>query len=638
MCGIFGIIAKDDIYVDLSKSLKLLHHRGPDDGGAVYWRPGQSGVVDRPGLCRVALGHRRLSVIDLSQAGHQPMASADGRWWLVYNGEVYNYLELRAELEESGYSFHSRTDTEVVLMALSVWGPERALPRFTGMFALALLDTVNQTILFARDPFGIKPLFFCHWRDGLAFSSEIQPLLDLPSVGRELDAERVWHYLRYGASGHGDGTLIENVRQLSSANWCRFGLDEISGFTSFKPYWYPEGVCQADITFDQAVESFRQRFLDSIKLHTRSDVPVGTALSGGLDSSAIVCAIRHLEPSAEIHTFSYLADDQSINEKQWVDIVNNHVGAIPHFVKIDADDLVTDLDRLMSVQGEPFGSTSIYAQYRVFQAAHESGIIVMLDGQGADEQLGGYPWHQGYQLAGLLRRGRWNDAIRLLWSQSHWGRSSSIPIAWAANALLPLWVLPFARTFANRTDRPSWVRWSWFRERGVSGVYPFRPADNPNTLRQVLRNETYVTGLPRLLRYEDRNSMAWSIESRVPFLTTDLGSFLATLPEDYLVGPDGSSKRVMRVALRGIVPDSILDRRDKIGFATPERDWLSKRPDLVASTIAFAPNVPFFDAKKIAGFCKSVIDGRRPFTEQVWRLINFSRWYRNILNGNGTQG
>jgi len=634
MCGIFGVVGNDNFSFDLSQSLALLHHRGPDDGGTAFWSPGHPVTAhgQRPG--RVALGHRRLSIIDTSSSGHQPMSSPDGRWWLVFNGEVYNYLELRAELQESGYLFHSRSDSEVVLAALSVWGVAHALPRFTGMFALAFLDTEEKTLLLARDPFGIKPLYFCNWRDGFAFSSEIRPLLELPLVGRELDPERVWHYLRFGSTDHGDGTLLKNIRQLPSACWCKISMDNQQESPTFNTYWRPLDVPSVKLTFDQAAESFRNKFLDSVRLHLRSDVPVGTALSGGLDSSAIVCAIRHLEPSAEIHTFSYLADERSINEKVWIDIVNSRVGAIAHPVSIDADDLANDLDDLMLAQGEPFGSTSIYAQYRVFRAAHENGITVMLDGQGADEQLGGYPWHQGYQVAGLIRQGRWNDALTLVRSQSQWGggRNSSIALAWAANALLPQWIHPLARTVAGRTDCPQWVNWPWFSGHSVDGAYPFKPPNHPNTLRHVLKNETNSTGLPRLLRYEDRNSMAWSVESRVPFLTTDLADFLVGLPEDYLVGTDGSSKRIMRAALRGIVPDEILDRKDKIGFATPERHWLFQRPDLLSSTMEFAPSVPFFDAKEVALFCKSVLDGRQRFTEQVWRLINFSRWYQNTLN------
>jgi asparagine synthase (glutamine-hydrolysing) len=638
MCGVFGIIARHDVHADLERPLERLRHRGPDDVGAVYWRPTEPVRVDQPGPCRVALGHRRLSIIDPSPAGHQPMGTADGRWWLVFNGEVYNYLELRAELEASGCSFRSRTDTEVVLTALATWGPERALPRFKGMFALVLLDALDQTILIARDPFGIKPLYLCQWRDGVAFSSEIPPILDLPGVGLEMDAERVWHYLRYGVSDHGEGTFLRAVRQLPPASWCRALIGGKGGFGSPQTYWHPNDAPSRGICFHEAAERFRSVFLDSVRLHLRSDVPLGSALSGGLDSAAIVCAIRHLEPSSEIHTFSFLPDDHRISEKRWVDIVNQHVGAIAHPVKILPDELATDLDWLMESQGEPFSSTSMYAQHRVFRTAREAGIIVMLDGQGADEQLGGYPWHQGYQLAGLLRQRQWVDSISLARSQFHWtGRSASTVMAWALNALLPRWVLPTARAAAGRTDWPAWIRWSWFQERGVDGRYPFRPVDDPNTLRQNLQYETYVSVLPRLLRYEDRNSMAWSVESRVPFLTTDLADFLGTLPEDYIIGSDGSSKRVMRAALRGIVPDAILDRRDKIGFATPERSWLAERPDLIASAVEIAPSIPFFDPPGVVDFCRRVAEGGQGSTEQVWRLINFSLWYRRIQNNSRVQ-
>lgn len=627
MCGIIGWIGARDLALDAVGARDRLRHRGPDDAGLMWWSPGRPATAEGPG--RLALGHRRLSILDLSPLGHQPMSTPDGRWHIVFNGEVYNFIELRAELAGAGHVFRSHSDTEVVLTALATWGAEAALARFRGMFAFAALDTLEQRVVLARDPFGIKPLFLCRWRDGIAFASETAPLLELPGVDRSLDAERCWHYLRYGVTDHGDRSMLRGIRQIPPAHWSTAMIDRAEELFMARPYWDPTRITPCDLPFAQAAERFRALFLDSVRVHLRSDVPVGTALSGGLDSSSIVCAIRHLEPKQEMHTFSYIPDEARISEAGWIDLVNNHVGAIAHPVRPSADDLAADLDRLMRAQGEPFGSTSIYAQFAVFRAASQAGITVMLDGQGADEMLAGYDWYQGARLASLATSGRWWTAIRLLRAQRAWaGRRPLRIAAYAGNYLLPAWILPTARTLFGRTDQPRWADLAWFRKRGVPRDYPFQPPRHGDRLRQALCADVSGRGLIQLLRYEDRNSMAWSIESRVPFLHTDLVEFALSLPESYLVGDDGTSKRILRAALRGIVPDAILDRRDKIGFATPEATWLRRRPDLAAGTAAAAASIPGLIPTGVMTTIDDALSGRRPFDFQVWRLVNFVEWYR----------
>jgi len=635
MCGIVGVVTGRPLDVDLASALATLRHRGPDDSGALYWRPGAPPVEDAtgPSPCRVAFGHRRLSIIDLTSAGHQPMSSADGRWWIVFNGEVYNYLELRAELEQGGVRFRTRTDTEVVLMALVHWRPEVALKRFRGMFAFGLLDTHQGSVLLARDPFGIKPLFVCHWRDGVAFASETGPLLDLPGVDRALNPERTWLYLRFGVTDHGGDTMLAGIRQVPPGHWGRLETEEPSSDWRFQPFWDPQSIVGRTIGFDDAVEQVRHLFLRNIAWHLRSDVPVGTALSGGIDSSAIVCAIRHLNPDQEIHTFSFLADDARLNEGAWVDVVNRHITAIPHPVRSSADDLSGDLDRLIRCQGEPFGSTSIYAQHRIFRAAREAGITVMLDGQGADEMLGGYVPYQGARLASLLGRGRLIKATQFLRAQRAWpDRTARFVLVTALGYLLPDALRPAARSLVGRSDRPTWANLRWFQDRGVQLDCPWYHGRNGEYLRSGLQ-ESVVTNLLALLRYEDRNSMAYSVESRVPFLTTDLAELLLSLPEDHLIGDDGMSKRVFRAAMRGIVPDVILHRRDKIGFATPELAWLREHSGFVDQALALTPAAPCLDGAGAARYCHDAIEGTIPFSFQTWRLANFLLWNSALVEG-----
>lgn len=633
MCGIMGVFTAKPVSLNIESALNILQHRGPDDSGSLYWLPGELPNHDSPGKlpCRIAIGHRRLSIIDLSSAGRQPMSSSDGRWWIVFNGEVYNYIELRTELELVGIRFRTKTDTEVVLMALVYWGPEKALQRFRGMFAFALLDTISGSLLLARDPFGIKPLYVCNWREGVAFASEIAPLLELPGVDRSLDPERTWLYLRFGVTDHGNQTMLAGISQVPPAHWGVYSTDEQSPDWSFQPYWDPQKIPRSELRFDDAVEQVRHMFLRNINWHLRSDVPVGTALSGGIDSSAIVCAIRHLHPDQEIHTFSYLADDARLSEEVWVEMVNRHVSAIPHAIRPSSEDLIADIDLLMDCQGEPFGSTSIYAQHRVFRAAKEAGIKVMLDGQGADEILAGYMPYQGARLASLLSQGRLLKALQFLRAQKEWpGRSVSNVLITGLGHLLPDAMRPLARKMAGRTDRPIWANHHWFHEQGVRMLCPWYHARNREHLRSDLQ-ESVAVGLLSLLRYEDRNSMAYSIESRVPFLTTDFAELLLSLPEDHLIGDDGTSKRVFRAAMRGIVPDAILDRRDKIGFATPELSWLRQHSVIVDRALKLAHNVPCLNAAGVEAFCRETLSGSIPFSFQVWRLLNFLRWYNSVV-------
>jgi len=620
MCGLIGFLLAQTGSADLEPLVASLRHRGPDGTGVLRWRPGGAASRD-DGPCRVALGHTRLAILDLSPLGHQPMSTPDGRWHLVYNGEIYNHGELRTELEQEGCRFASRSDTEVVLHALATWGPERALPRLRGMFALALLDTQEGRLLLARDRFGIKPLYLCRWRDGLAFASEPGPLRALPGVDGELDAARAWDYLAEGLTDHGDRSLLAGIRQVPAGHWSMATVDAPAGLFDFRRHAQPAAVAPA-LSFADAADRLRHLLLDSVRCHLRSDVPVGTALSGGLDSSAIVCAIRHLEPDRPIHTFSYIADDPALSEARWATLVNEHVGAIAHPVSASPEALVEELDRLMAAQGEPFASTSIHAQACVFRAARQTGVPVLLDGQGADELLAGYPWHQGERLASLLRQGCWLRALRLLHAQAGWpGRSRREVLARALRRLLP-----GCARLARTSGRPSWARLGWFRERGVDPTTGHQPPAARETLRAALAWERDTCGLAQLLRYEDRNSMACSVESRVPFLDLPLVAFAASLPEEHLVGDDGSSKRLLRAALRGIVPDAVLDRRDKIGFATPEAAWLRQRPDLLRAAITRAGEVPCLDHDGVAALLEGVLTGRRPAGHLAWRLVNFIRW------------
>ncbi|HOF89267.1 MAG TPA: asparagine synthase (glutamine-hydrolyzing), partial [Armatimonadota bacterium] len=429
MCGILGVLQADGA-VDpgwLLRAATAMRHRGPDDEDDLladlageHLRP-CGGPDSDPALTLppvreaaaafpLGLAHRRLSILDLSPAGHQPMGAADGRYWIVFNGEVYNYLELRDELADAGHAFHTGTDTEVILAAYRHWGAA-CVARFTGMWAFAIWDVDARVLFLARDPFGIKPLYYLNDGRRFAFASELKALLTLPGLTRRANPTALYDYLTENVTDFGGETFYAEIRQLPAGHTLTVPVDAPERAVA-APYWAPRWGENRDITFDEAAAHLRDLFLRSVALHLRSDVPVGTALSGGIDSSAIVSAVRHLHPAQEIHTFSYLADDPALSEAQWVALANAHNGTVPHGVQVTPEELVADLDALIATQDVPFASTSIYAQHRVFRRAREAGITVMLDGQGSDEYLAGYANFVAYRMASLLLRGRWGEATR----------------------------------------------------------------------------------------------------------------------------------------------------------------------------------------------------------------------------------
>jgi asparagine synthase (glutamine-hydrolysing) len=634
MCGIAGLLLPDGHNVDVSCVLdgfsKALRHRGPDDVGFLGWdvvRAPQSGRDSvAGGGSRVSLMHRRLSILDLSDHGWQPMSTVDGRFHIAFNGEIYNFVELRAELSKLGYSFLTATDTEVLIAAVREWGVG-ALKRFVGMFAFALLDCRRRTLILARDCFGIKPLYYTYWRSGLAFASETSALLSLPGVSRRVNPQRAFDYARFGITDHEDQTLFAGIRQLAAAHWAEVSLDGPFEVAS-KRYWSLSRHEVSDISFDEAVAHTRDLFLESIRLHLRSDVPVGSALSGGIDSSAIVAAIRAVAPQHSISTFSYVSDEPSVSEESWVDIVVSHVQADGHKVSLSAGEFGADLEHLISLQGEPFGSTTIYAQYRVFRLAAEAGIKVMLDGQGADEILGGYPACLAGRLATLIRSGQWLSALRLYQQAPPRGRQARQELLWQAGAALaPSGLETFLRRVAKRDLCPTWMNHRWLADAEIVPT-SLTETFHEDVLRDMLHYFLTRRSLPALLRYEDRNSMIHSIESRVPFLTPEFAGFLLSLPEDYLIGPDGESKRVFRAAMRGLVPDVVLNRRDKVGFDTPERRWMVDVAPWVNEVLKSdaAERVRILDLPAVRRDWHMSLSGRASIDSRVWRWVNLIRW------------
>ena len=375
-------------------------------------------------------------------------------------------------------------------------------------------------------------------------------------------------------------------------------------------------------------------FIQSVKLHLRSDVPLGSALSGGLDSSAVVCTIRHLEPEMPINTFSFIADDAELSEERWVDRINEVAGGIAHKTTLKGADLAAELEDMIWAQGEPFGSTSIYAQYRVFKLARENGVTVTLDGQGADELLAGYDGYPGQRMISLMETRGVAAANAFARRWSNWpDRSYRLAWMYFAKQTLPDAFYELGFNLLGRDFKPDWMNVGLLKEGGIR-MFDHRPSRSPlmkgRRVIEEMARSLQNRGLPALLRHGDRNSMNFSVESRVPFLTTDLAEFLLSLPEEYLISNDGCTKSVFRTAMHGIVPDDVLNRRDKKGFATPEKAWLSQIAPQIRGRLGSLDKVPFLRLEPLQRRFDAIINGRVKFSWQAWRWLNFAIWYERM--------
>ncbi|HWQ90758.1 MAG TPA: asparagine synthase-related protein, partial [Clostridia bacterium] len=461
--------------------------------------------------------------------------------------------------------------------------------------------------------------------------SEIKALLVFPGVGRNIRSDRVYEYLRNGSSDGTPETMFDSVRQLPPGHYVSVPLDAAK-WPEPEMFWAPVRRGPLQISFEEAAKTLRELFLESVRFHLRSDVPIGACLSGGIDSSAIVRSMREVGGSAlDLHTFTYAEADVGVGEEKWADVVNREAGAMAHKVRLGPDQLQQDFERLIAAQDEPFLSTSIYAQHCVFRAARDSGMVVMLDGQGADEILGGYWPLISARIASLLQSGSFVRAWRLFLNCSKLpGARKGYFASRTGAALIPRdWQRGIFRLL-GRAPEPVWMNAKWFRDRNAASNRAIRPSSNGNELlKTALERMLVETSLPCLLRYEDRNSMAFSIESRVPFLTPAIVDFVYALPEDYIIGEDATTKRVFRAAMRGLVPDVILDRRDKIGFATADFQWFVKLRPWVEGVLdsETARSIPVIDSDRILKRFRSGIESGS-FDEGLWRCLNLIEWSR----------
>jgi asparagine synthase (glutamine-hydrolysing) len=614
MCGIAGFVHEEgDDQAAASivrRMIALQRHRGPDG----------EGFFDDRG---VSLGHCRLAILDLSDAGHQPMPDESRRYWITYNGEIYNYRELSDELRSSGYRFRGSSDTEVLLAAFGEWG-SKCLDRLRGMFAFAIWDCKTKTLFAARDRLGIKP--FHYWVNGdrqLAFASEIKALMDfLPQ--RAPNIKLAGEFLAWNLLDHNPvETMVAGINRLPAAHALLWRVGEPLRVWR---YW-DVAVCEefevSPAREQTLISEFRHKFAECVSLHLRSDVPVGTCLSGGLDSSAIACVTyaelcqRGEWREGGQHTFSACFHEPELDERPYIESVVSAIHCQPHYVFPSGDGLIQDFEKWIWHQEEPLGSTGVYAQYCVARLAKQAGIKVLLDGQGSDEQLAGYRKFILAYLRELLNAGRYVRLSREL-------------VAFFCH-------LEMLRTCSFVDGR----RYLFESLPELSTLWPDQAVPKrPESLRigrsVGRRVEADLTrfSLPALLRFEDRNMMAFGVESRVPFVDHILVEWMARLPVTLRLS-GGWSKRILREALHGILPEEIRTRRSKLGFSTPESTWLAGPLSIwlrhtLSTPVHLAEVVDLRGVRHILGRYQA--GDRSSSVENVlFRLAMYESWARRFL-------
>jgi asparagine synthase (glutamine-hydrolysing) len=605
MCGICGIVSLDGRPADageLRAMSEQLVHRGPDDTG-VFFNGG------------IGFGFRRLSIVDLSSAGHQPMSSVDSRYTLVYNGEIYNHRELRSELCARGAVFRSSCDTEVLLQAFATWGID-CLDRLHGMFAFAIYDAVSRETYLARDRFGIKPLYYTVEKGRLLFASEICGLL--PALEqRSVNHQMVFDYLVHDRIDHTDQTFYYGVTKLSPGHWMRLrdGKKEIRRW-----YYLPERIQPRKMD----ISEYRELFASSVRTHAISEVPIGVSLSGGIDSSAISGVLLDQSQGGSVDTFSAVyGRGQRGDESEFIDAFTP-LGSVTHRVTPSATTLYADLRRFTRAIGEPSVRTGPYAQFKVMEIASKR-IKVILDGQGADEILAGYPNLPGHYYHSLVRRGHFRTLATELFAALRY-RSGAIGWQTAMLLLLPPNVL------RNLTmAKCSYVDKGFAHQYSCESVVPDLFYSGIDLRSSLVAMTMYK--LQHLLKWTDHNSMHFSIESRVPFLDHRLVEATLSLPDHQII-KDGITKHVLRCAMRGLVPDSILNRRDKIGFGTPEDGWF-RYPALreviheaLESDILQHSGV--IDISEMRRIFKQHMSGAGDHSRALWKCLHLYLWLSDL--------
>lgn len=648
MCGIFGVLNFHEVsvnYKSLQNSVNIIKHRGPDDEGYAVFNTHKKFYEERFGdtsaiqkgshilspsqnVFNLALGFRRLSILDLSVNGHQPYLNNDKNICLIFNGEVYNYIEIREELKVKGYKFHTETDTEVIMNSYIEWG-EECLGHFNGMWGIALYDMRKNSLFCSRDRFGVKPFYYYKDEQQFVFASELKSIIEYfksdPLFKKEINKENVYDYLIYNFVDHTENTFIKNIKHLPPSHYIKIHEKDFSIKKYFSIEVNTELGVYDDKKFEQIKKNFNELIFDSVKLRLRSDVAVGTCLSGGLDSSTVVSIINKFLSGdnnfdkAQIgdrqKTFSAVYDDASIDERNFIEEIVRHTNCESHYVFPDKSDFTKDIDNFIFQLDEPFGSTSPYAQWNVMRLARENNVTVLLDGQGADESHGGYEVYFGFLYSNLIKHGKYFQLASELMKNFKKGLEISkrglIYYKNSKNKNLKsssseFYNIDFLKKFANKN------------------ILNLRTKNN---LNERLYEDLSQYILPSLLRFEDRNAMKFSIESRTPFLDYRIIKLLFETEAVYKIH-NGWSKWILRNSMCDFIPDKVVWRRDKKGFPTPERKWMIRLKDDFINTLNEGKNEmnEYFNVDEIIKNYEFIVLNKNIKSHFMWKIYNFAKW------------
>jgi asparagine synthase (glutamine-hydrolysing) len=595
MCGIIGQYCfKGQPDKELINNMsKILTHRGPDTNGTYFNNT-------------VGFAHRRLGIIDLSDNARQPMFNEDHTIVVTYNGEIYNHPTLREILIDKGHIFKSNADTEVIVHAYEEWGLN-CLTQFNGMWAFALWDNRKQVLFCARDRFGIKPFYYTFTDNSLLFASEIKALLTHPNIGLLQNEIMVETFLSSGILDHTHETMFEKIYQIPPSEGLIINTNGVRRFTYCDLEINPN--ITSIVTDENVASNVIHLFKKVIKSHLKSDVPVGTCLSGGIDSSVIVKLVNTQHPLQNTFSATF-ENNESFDESKYIKLVIENTSIEPFFVEPKPKDLIKDIEHLIYTQDEPFGSLSIYAQYCVMKLAHGK-VKVLLDGQGADELFGGYLAYQKNYISELIKRNYWLLALKEMVGSFRHHRY--------------FYRYAIYQTLARNKRRN--LLTNYIKTHRYEGKF--------NTM---IHNELFTTNLPSLLHFEDRNSMAFSIEARVPYLDTEFTNYIASLPYDQKIR-NGITKIALRNAIKGVIPEEIRTRMDKIGFVTPEESWMKYElkdyiMDILYST-SFK-NRKYWNSDKVIEDYQKFIDGKTSYSPEIWRIICVELWSRKFFDNRST--
>ena len=600
MCGINGFNWSDPAL--LKKMNSVTKNRGPDDEGE---------YDDKT----VSLGHSRLSIIDLSPKGHQPMCNEDETIWLTYNGEIYNFFEIKEDLIKAGHIFKSHTDSEVIIHAYEQYGME-CLNRFNGLWAFCLYDKKRDLLILSRDRFGVKPLYY-HIAEGkIIFSSMISALLT-HKVERKPDMSVIMEYLAFNLLNHDTRTFFKDIWSLEPGSFLIFNLHSTE--VSIKK-WYQIKQHPA-----VTVPELTQLFIQSVRSRTVADVPIGSCLSGGIDSSAIVCTLDTMI-NQPFFTYSLIFPGKKIDESRYMKEVGKHTKIQQQFTTLSRNNFLNDLPDFIKAQEEPTTGLSVYGQYCIMRLAYENKAKVLLDGQGGDEIFAGYTYYFSYYYFELLKKGR---IITLLKEMRSYRKNFKdyYPHQFLCFMLLPAKI----QNYVYKNYLLTWLNYDLLYE---SAVNKSDPRCKPMTLHKALVLTLLNTAIPHLLRYEDKNSMRWSIETRVPFLDFNLVETAMSIPTQEKI-QQGKTKIIFKEAIKNLIPAMILQRKDKIGFETPVDEFF-RDPQIreFCETIFFSEpfkSRPYWNWREVERHYNRHLEGKANIGDTLWKWINLEIWLREFF-------